>query len=483
MGNPDWAINLLDRGETLVEFLRRNNLTASTSISNFRTYIRSGLAASDPLPPGEKYRSLKQCLAVNFLEGCTIGGGLSILVSVVPPLLKGKVRRALKDVPTSGNLRVALFFGLLMSLCNSGMYLNKKAPPSVAALRRLRFLIGLIAGTSVTVLPAGVRRFVLYLLLTRAIEIAARLVKTELRARRMKQKEIVEDTDSEASTPSVSLIEESGDLFSSHEIVGLASVSMTVIITAWFRFSDLVPHGYLHFLEGINNLTPRQVKDVQHILKSDLNVNPLITKIVNRKERICAVYHPEEQGCLSFYLSFLLKGIITRSGPFYLKLYFLPLLFSIIKRKGKNISSGLALSFFKRVWWSSLFLATMNATAAGTVCAMSHLRPLSYDPKIPFTTHASLGGYMCGLALYLEQDSRRLELALYLFGQAIQILVNAYKKTNLWYPSRMDSISTATSIAVMLYAFWENDIIRPGYASLIGRIIDTSDNRHSYKIF
>jgi hypothetical protein len=208
---------------------------------------------------------------------------------------------------------------------------------------------------------------------------------------------------------------------------------------------------------------------------------------------MCSVYHPQDQGCMKFYLRFLLKGIVTKSGPFYLKLYLLPLIFSVVKRK--HVSKELVLNFFKRVWWSALFLATMNATAAGTVCAMGKLKPLSYHPSIPLTTHASLGGYMSGLSLYLEQDTRRLELALYLFGQAIQILVNAYKATGLWYPRGTDTFSTAASITMMLFAYWLqadhksiesvdfSSIIRPGYAGMLARIIDTPTNRHSFKLF
>ena len=474
-----------------MDFLRRNRISGSTSITNLSTYFQNGLTASEPLPPGKMYHSIKHCATSNFVEGCVIGGGFSVLVSLIPPLLKGKVRRALRDIPSTGNLRVALFFGLLMTTCNTGIYLQRQSSPDVTQLRRIRFLIGLVAGGSVLVLPAGVRRFVLYLLVTRAIEIAARLVKCELRRKHYRMalaKESMNssgDNESESSTPSVQTSDPNAELFSSHEIVGLASVSMTVIITAWFRFTELVPHGYLHFLEGINNLTTRQVADVQHIVKGHADVSEKIKSIIERRERMCAVYHSDSEGCLTFYLRFLLKGIVTRSGPFYLKLYLLPLLFSIAKRRGKNVSAGLAVSFFKRVFWSSLFLATMNATAAGAVCAGSHLRPLSYHPRVPLTAHASIGGYLCGLSLYLEQDSRRLELALYLFGQALQILVNAYKATGLWYPTRMDSISTATSIAVLLYAFWqqESSVIRAGYASQMSRIIDTCDYRHSFKIF
>ncbi len=501
MANPDWAVNLLERTETLGDFLRRNAHSTSSGLSSFTSYFTTNLSTEGPLPPGRIYRSLGRCAGTNFVEGCSIGGGISVLVSTLPALLKGNVRRAVKDIPTLGNLRVALFFGILMSTCNSALYLQRKAqlerPLTASELNRVRLLIGLVSGMSVAVLPKGVRRFIVYLLLTRAFEIAVRLLKGHIRERRARTTSkpgvVNGESVTEAPTPSLVTIKEAHEAFSSHEVVGLASVSMTVIVTAWFRYTELVPGGYLRFLEGINNLTATQVSDIQHILKGDTEFNPQVTKVVHREDRVCSVYHPEDQACLSFYLRFLLKGILTRSGPFYLKLYLLPLLFSIVRRKGKNVSLPLAISFLKRVWWSSLFLGTMNATAAGTVCALSHLRPLSYHRAIPLTVHASLGGYMSGLSLYLEQHSRRLELALYLFGQAIQILVNVYKRTGIWYPSHMDSLVTAGSISLILYAFWEEadrtdvpadhiPIIRPGYASLISKIIDTSNRRHSFVI-
>ena len=503
MANPDWAINLFDRSETFVDFLRRNRVSTSASISNFRHMIRNGLTSTEPVPHGQIYRSLNHCLASNFVEGCSIGGGLSLLVSAVPPLLKGNVRRAIEGIPTLGNLRVALFFGSLMSVCNGSQYLSRAKlqdeKSAVVELMKLRLLIGFLSGLSVSVLPKGVRRFVLYFLISRAFEIAARLGKIEYRRRRAESDlkntiVTIEEVSSETSTTAASVPScESTELFSSHEVVGLASVSMTVIITAWFRFTELVPHGYLHFLAGINNLTAANVEDIQHILRGDKNFKPEVTKVVLREARMCSVYHPHDQGCMNFYLRFLLKGIVSKTGPFYLKLYLLPLVFSVVKRR--HVSKELALNFFKRVWWSALFLATMNATAAGTVCAMGKLQPLSYHPSIPLTTHASLGGYMCGLSLYLEQDTRRLELALYLFGQAIQILVNAYKAAGLWYPRGTDTLATSASITMMLFAYWLqadprsigsvdfSSIIRPGYAGMMARIIDTPTHRHSFKLF
>jgi hypothetical protein len=481
MANPDWAINILERSETVVDFFRKNGFPSSTSISNLGDILRKGYTESGiPLPPGRMYHSLEHCAVSNFVEGCYIGGGISILVSVAPALLKGNIRRATASVATIGNLRTALFFGSLMSACNTGVFIqipgdgtNKLQKMRLLRNRTLlRILIGFISGLSVSVLPRSTRRFIVYFLLTRSIEIGARILKARYRSRK----------------PMLSPIQEA-DMFSSHEVVGVASVSMAVIITAWFRYTSLVPKGYLQFLQGINNLTATQVQDVQAVLKHDCERRDL-RNVISGDVRFCSVIHPVDQACLDFYARFLIKGILTRSGPFYLKLYSVPLLFSIIRRKGKMSKDMITTHFLKRVWWSSLFLATMNATAAGTVCALHHITSSTGTHNIvPLTARATMGGAVSGLSLYLEQDTRRLELSLYLFGQAIQILVNAYVHAGLWSPRGLDVFFCASSISMLMYAFWEQQersnepvIMRPGYATLISRIIDTTESRHSFKM-
>ena len=468
MANPDWTINLLERSETVVDFFRRGALKSSSSISDLGDAFRLSVAGI-PVPPGKLYHSMSHCFVSNFAEGCAIGGGISVLVSVIPSLLKGNLSRAMSAVVATGNFRVAVFFGSLMSICNTGVYLQRatKNHDSKRYGELSRLLIGFVSGMSVLVLPKGIRRFIVYFLFTRSLEVLARLV----RSRRLLAGQ---------------------NLFSVHEIVGLASGSMAVIITAWFRYTHLVPKGYLTFLKGINNLTQEQVGAVQRVLQQqgDCGGSEQTRKILNREIRMCALIHPDCQSCSDFFTNFVLKGIFTRSGPFYIKLYSLPFILSIvIPNKSKpKISIDSARQFASRVWWSSLFLATLNATVAGTVCLMSKFKPLASSRAVPLTFHASLGGAASAISLYLEQDSRRLELALYLFGQAIQILATAYAGSGLWYPKRgLDILVTASSISLMTFAFWHQeaggngqDLIRPGYAKLIRKIVDTTDHRHSF---
>ena len=480
MANPEWAINLLERSETVLDFFKRNSLSSSASLSNLGDLLRKSFPAPGiPLPPGEMYHSLEHCIVSNFVEGCCIGGGLSVLVSVLPALLKGNIRRAAETVATTGNVRVALFFGSIMSIGNTGIYLQNRDAPAedenhdefTARKRSARLLIGFLSGLSVAVLPKAIRRFIIYFLLTRSLEVGARMLKSAAMHKR----------------PDFQT--EKGDVFTSHEVVGLASVSMSVIITAWFRYTHLVPKGYLQFLHGINNLTHKQVEDVQLVLQDSCAKRPDLMPIINRQVQVCSVLHPIEEPCPKFFARFLASALITRTGPFYLKLYSLPLLFSIFKRRGR-ISKDLILNHFaKRVWWSALFLSSLNAIVAGAVCTLQHY------PSIPLYAHASIAGAASGASLYLEQDSRRLELALYLFSQAIQILVNAYEERGYWSPAGADTIFCAASIGLISYAFWEQQaqdadtsrenplvIIRPGYVSMMSKIVDTKDCRHSFKL-
>lgn len=481
MANPDWAINLFDRSETVLEFLKRSGLS-SQSFSNLGLRLRKGLTYTDLIQPGEMYSSVQHCLISNFTEGCVIGGGMSVLVSILPALLKGNVRRAVTNVATSSNMKVAVFFGTLMSVCNTGLFLERKQVLDTKTRKRLRILIGFVSGLSVGVLPKGIRRFIVYLLVSRSFEVAARLIKTKLTGRShlsitagLATPETMDD-----DTNPLPISEE---VFSAHEVVGLACFSMTVIIAAWFRFAhlELIPKGYLTFLHGINNLSQKQVTEVSAII-SNRNGQDL-EKYRNGTESLCGVIHPREQLCADYYVNFVVKGIITRTGPFYLKLYALPLAVSIFKRKG-NVSQLMVFHYLNRVWWSSLFLATMNATVAGTVCVCWKL----CGKSMPVDLQVILGGTASGLSLYIEQENRRLELALYLFGQAIQILVNAYSRKGWWSPRGFDILVSAASISVVSYAFWEReekgrlDIVRPGYASLLGKIFDTQHTRHGFRL-
>ena len=346
------------------------------------------------------------------------------------------------------------------------MQLQKRIPEA----KKIRLLIGFLSGLSVGVLPKSIRRFIVYLLLSRSFEVGARILKSYYLRRKAQPQ--IDELDYPVNE----------ELFSSHEIVGFTCISMTAIITAWFQYPHLVPKGYLTFLQSINNLTAKQVHAVTCVSTGQSDGHPDLLELTNGG-RMCRTVHDASQPCLDFYTNFIFKGVVTRTGPFYLKLYFLPLIVTIVKRRGR-VSVNVLKHFMIRVWWSSLFLATMNATVAGTVCFLSKY----FNSVVSQRYQLVLGGTMCGVPLYLEQEARRLELALYLFGQAIQISVNAYTHMGWWAPIGMDIITSAASLSLISYAYWEREedgqlaLIRPGYTNLLSKIIDTKNTRHGFQL-
>jgi hypothetical protein len=504
MANPAWAINLLDRSETVIDFLKRSGVS-SASISNLSGRIRKGLISpSEELPAGEMYHSMHHCLISNFVDGCAIGGGMSVLVSVLPQLLKGHVRQAIINIPTLGNLRVAVFFGALLSVCNTGQYVHagyikrsgSVGEEAIRSRKRIRLFIGLLSGLSIGVLPTSIRRFIVYLLITRSFEVLARIIKMRILYRRWQQRRsggfASFSTTCSASIDEDSTLQENSEfippdveMFSSHEVVGLGCCAMTVIITGWFQYPHLVPKAYLQFLQGINNLTPENVTSIKRVLSLTDNCSdsPFLCRIKAGEDPFCRCIHDGSSTCPDFFIKFLIKGFFTRTAPFYLKLYMLPLTISVIKRRGKA-SEFLVTHFMQKVVRSAVFLTTMNAAVAGSACFLGkHFYSVSSQ-----RAQLTLAGTICGLSLYIEEQSRRLELSLYLFGQAIQILVNGYVNAGLWAPRGVDIIASAASISLLLYAYWESAederfrLIRPGYANLLKRIIDTKDYRHGFHI-
>ncbi len=405
------------------------------------------------------YDSTLSCIGVNFLEGCCIGGALSGVVSVLPALVKGRFRGLHKKAFSSANLRVTVFFGTLMALCNGLMHLERarKRLEQPGAQVRLRALIGIIAGSSVAMLPAGVRRFLVYLLFTRCLEVL-------VRARRIPDDE--------------------GEVLSTKECVGLAMASMSVVTTGWFGWPQSVPKGYLRFLDTISNIHKDQFRDLGLALRGVPEQREgLVEHLISHP--CCSILHSERESCPRFTVRMFLKGFVTRTVPFYIKVYQFPLLFSVLKNPKKFSPRIAARHYMRRVLRSALFLATLNTMVASTVCGVSNLNKRVH---LPLALGLPLSGCISGVSLLVEQPGRRLELALYLFAQALQISANAYTAAGLPSSRAMDIPVSAVSIAAIVFAFWEKEeshkfwALRDSYSHLLNKIFDTKDKRHSFRL-
>ena len=468
-GNPEWTYNLLQRSDTVLDFLRKQGLDAKLPRVISKHLFKSGsfdsldTATGDSVLEGvnscQLYESSAQCILQNFSEGCCIGGCISVAVSCLPPLLKGRLLVALRNVPTLYNLRVAVFFGALMTVCNTLLHINRsrsRVASTVSEERLFRTLVSLLSGFCIASLPRGVRRFVVYMLFTRALEVS-------IRRRRASH-----ETETEL------------EVFSSHETVGLTMASMSVITTTWFGWPHLINSGYLHFLDNISNIKKSEFRDVGKVLlnrcagRQDLEV-------IRASQNTCRVFHPESERCPRFITRVFITSFIKHTIPFYIKIYQIPLLFTLLKRRGR-VDARIITHFSNRVARSGLFLAVLNTLVGGTICSISNQR------YIPQLACMPLSGAVSGASLYIEEPSRRLELALYMFGQALQMVSNAYVANDYWTHPRMDIMVSTISAGVIMHSFWEREeegrinVLRGGYAQLLGKILDTHEKRHEFRI-
>jgi hypothetical protein len=469
-GNPEWTYNLLQRSDTVLDFLRKQALEASLPRAISKHLFRTGSFDSLDTATGDSvldapnccplYDSTMLCVMENFVEGFCIGGGISTAVSCLPPLFKGRIKVALRNVPTLYNLRVAVFFGTLMTVCNTLLHLRRcrrGGSKPVSEERSFRLMVSLLSGICISTLPRGVRRFVVYMLFTRALEVM-------IRRRRASQ-----ETNKEV------------EVFSSHETVALTMASMSVITTTWFGWPHLINPGYLHFLDNISNIKKSEFRDVGKVMLGACAGRPDL-QYVHDSKQTCRVFHAESEACPRFIARVFLTSFIKHTIPFYIKIYQIPLLFTLIKRRGR-IDTRVVIHFTKRVGRSGIFLAVLNTLVGGTICTISNQR------SIPQLVSMPLSGAVSGASLYIEDPARRLELALYMFGQALQMISNAYVANGYWTHPRMDIFVSTFSAMTLMNTFWEREeegkinVLRGGYSQLLGKILDTHEKRHEFRIW
>lgn len=463
MTDPNWAYNLL-RSDSVVDLLKKTTdlrllrdlgkkYFGSTSVGSLETGIDD---EADPMVVLH-YNSLRECVGVNFLEGCLLGGSLAAGVACLPHLVKGRLRKALGSSLTKNNGKVAIYLGLFMVIFNSGVYLERTLPHR---RRLIKILATLMSGSAMTLLPPKLRQFIVYLLFTRALEVAIRRYK-------------VNRLDFSKPVPA--------ELISGHESVALTVASMSVITTTWFGWPELVSKSYLHFLDNISNIDKSNFRDAGRVLRHvGINDRAELRNAVIRKKP-CLAFHSDDVHCAPFIGRVFVESLITKTIPFYAKLYAIPFLFHVASGK---LSLRLVKSTGVRLWWSGLFLGVLDTLVGGTVCALSN------QHVVPHVLIMPLCGGVSGLSLYIEQPARRLELALYMFGQAVQMLVSTYRYNGLKYPSNVDVIVCAACMCVLADAFTQQQeldeaedaptVLRPTYANLLGKILDTGGKRHTF---
>jgi Ca2+/Na+ antiporter len=406
------------------------------------------------------YSDAATCAIVNFLEGAVIGGSLAAVISALPSVVKGKLGRAASAIVTRNNARVALFLGIFMAVHNTGIHMQRKKNSDIKRLIKLLSMV--VSGSAVMLLPPRLRQFIVYLLFTRALEVLARQSRL--------------NTKTSAS-----------ELISSHESVALTMVSMSVITTTWFGWPHLVSKSYLHFLDNISNIKGEYFRKLGKVLLlKDVNEDPHLRYVVNKKKPCSAFHDDATLPCTPFIGNVFVRSLVTKTIPFYAKLYIIPFVLTTVRGK---MSLRLVQTTAVRLWWSGLFLGVLDTLVGATICTISNQHVIPHMAIMP------LAGAVSGLSLYIEQPSRRLELALYMFGQALQMVVNAYNYNGLWAPKNFDVVVCAASATVLANGFGLQQqleeeeeggnvpiVLRPTYNALLGKILDTECKRHSFRL-
>jgi len=112
---------------------------------------------------------------------------------------------------------------------------------------------------------------------------------------------------------------------------------------------------------------------------------------------------------------------------------------------------------------SALFLATYCGLGIRSICLMQSSFGINGEKL------SSVAGAIRGLCVLFEKKGRRIELALYVFSQALKAGYRTFMKMG-WAPNvpHADVFILSFSIAVIMQAYtFKTDLVRPAYRSIL----------------
>ena len=441
MLNPDWTYNYLSGAQSAVNLqavLPDDDADTIISVASIETEDKEDL----PVAPESVYKSTYRCLLSNVTDGFLVGAATAGAFSVFPFLVRGKLKDALTAPFNSGNLKISIFFGLLLGIYNTGRFhvrvsLNGHKPSQ----RVLRAIVAIGIGYSASLLSNRIRKFIALFLLSRAFE--------------TKSKDIYRNL-SPATQAKL-------DPLTEHADIALSAVSMAVNSCAWIMSPDLLDKSYLRFLDSNCGIPVKQLRETPKLFTGEL-----------KPDRFCQVLHPHApHGCTVEQAKFTVRHYLTDSLKFYYKLYAIPLVIATFKKRKLTVT---ALRYFvQRTARSAAYFTTGGLAMTSFFCIFSKLG-LSASPALPIA-----GGLASGALVCIEPKTRRLELGLYLFTQAIHAIAMYYAtRTNWWYPPGTDLLATAVGFYQLAAAYEssqktdseDNQLLRPFYVSTLKKIFD-----------
>lgn len=193
---------------------------------------------------------------------------------------------------------------------------------------------------------------------------------------------------------------------------------------------------------------------------SSSNASTATLPPAHKKDLFCQIVHPQTDSCSTHTLDFMVKAF-KRSVPVYVPVYCVPLLlFNGRKMLTSPISTvGGTLTKIAR---SSVFLTTYMTTMYAFVCAVRN------NTSIESELLGGLGVGAGGISILIEKKSRRTELALYIFSQAVLSSFNILRKKGLFpHIPHGDVYLFSVSLGIIMYAYvLEPKLMRKSYFSL-----------------
>lgn len=444
MLNPDWTYNYLTGAQSAVDLQAKLPDDDRDAILSIESAGSSDESGELHVETSSVYKSFLNCAALNAIDGFLIGAGTAAAFSVFPMLIRGKLVNAAKAPFNRGNLKVAVFFAILLGVYNTGRFRvrsQRGGHKRHLTSRALRAAVAICVGCSSSLLSNRVRRFVALFLLSRALE--------------TRTKEIYRNLSVETQDKLEPLVDKAD--------IAIATVSMAVNGASWIMHPDLLDPSYRRFLNSTSGY-PKAIVDS----------TPFLFNKQVKFSRHCEVLHPDaSSGCAVAVTKFAVSQYLNNSLRFYYKIYLIPLLITTIRKKKLSIT---ALRYFVlRTCRSALFLTCGGVAMTCTFCLFDKLG-LPANSLLAFVSGASSGALV-----FIEQKTRRLELALYLFTQAMHVAAAFYAGNGWWYPPGSDMIAVAIGFYNVISAYEDEvsdhdpdggTLLRPFYMSTLKKVFD-----------
>jgi len=422
------------------------------------------------VPYERHYEDLWGAITRNIGKGFMLGYGGKVSVNVLFQLLnfiRGRKVNLDRRVVLQTARDYGVFFGLLLGINNGIMYQTRERWGKYgdkSKLNRYRgYLAGFLAGISLLWVPKESRKPIIIFAHVRALELQYRM------AARRGYVPCFEDADT--------------------LLMSLASASM---IHSWLFSPSSLDPSYVKFL-SIQVPVPLPIVDALARMQAGLPIDIVALNKIRAEMKVPLltidplgydklppgeIVHPGQTFLRFFTVSFL-SGV-KKALPVYLPVFTLPVLLfyplSLVKAPVKTLSRTLS-----GVLRSTVFLALYCATGVSTITLLRQFG-VTYTNLGRFA-HISpaIAGFMSGLATLIEKKSRRIELALYVLGKAIEGRTLQLSRAGM-LPNfeGADILVFMGSLSVIMHAYVRHaNMLRPSYHSVLCRFFD-ADNRHVF---